>query len=150
MREGHSTMVRIALLDQHMAIEASHLRNGEYTNAAERTSLDVEDFAFCDVSTQLALAVTLQAVESDRAGCQIAFERAAGEVRIASFRLEETVLNQLILDSAVRAQLALRRIAAMEAHEGIGQCIVVLALDVFIRVTGSWDTHSPMYSLRAP
>ena len=42
------------------------------------------------------------------------------------------MLDQLILDGAVRAHLARRRISAVEAHEGIGQIIVVLALDALV------------------
>ena len=35
MAEGHRAVMRVVLLDQHVAVEASHLRNGEDADAAE-------------------------------------------------------------------------------------------------------------------
>ena len=90
MTEGDSAVVRIALLNQHMAVETSHLRDGEDTNAAERTGLDRQDFALGDVAAKHAVGVALEAVECDLARCKVGLERAAGEVRRAA------VLNEFI------------------------------------------------------
>ena len=97
------------------------------------------------------------------AGRDVAFQRAAGEVRIAAGGLQQAVLNQLVLDRAVGAQLAGRRVAAVEAHEGVRQRVIELALDVRVvdvlrdgvvdvqqRDSVTRVTHAPMYSLSAP
>jgi hypothetical protein len=76
---------------------------------------------------------------------------------------QQAVLDELILDGAVGAHLAARRVAAVEAHEGVRQLIVELAGDVLFvhvlrgtellmssSVTASPVTQAPMYSLRAP
>ena len=57
---------------------------------------------------------------------------AAGEVGIAAGRLQQTVLDELILNGTVVAHLAGRGVAAVEAHEGIGQAVIKLACDVLI------------------
>ena len=62
----------------------------------------------------------------------VALERSSCEVRVAPFRLKQSVLDKLILDSAVRAHLARRRIAAMESHECIGQFVIEFALDALV------------------
>ena len=73
-------MVGIALLDEHVAVEAAHLGNGEHADAAEGTGGHRQDLALGDVGAQVALAVTLQAVEGDLAGGDVALQGAAGEV----------------------------------------------------------------------
>ena len=135
MGEGNCAMVRIALLYQHMAIEAAHLRNGKYADAAEGLSGYGKNFTFSDIGTDNAFTVALQAVEGNGTGGNISFQRSAGEVRIASFRLQQAVLNQLVFDSTGRAHLAAGGVATVETHEGISQRIVELTLDVrFINV----------------
>ena len=130
--ECNSTVVRISLLDEHVTIEASHFLDGEDCDAAEGTGRNVEDLALSNVGNELAVAVALQTIEGDVACCDVAFERSAGEIRIASCGLKQTVLNELILDGAVCAHLAGRSISAMEAHEGIGKLVVVFALDSLV------------------
>ena len=131
VREGNCTVVRIALLDEHVAIEAAHLRNSEDTDTTERACRNVEHFTFCDVRAEVALRVALQAIECDVAGCDVALESTTSEVWLATV-LEQTVLNELILDLAVRAHLALRSVTAVEAHEGVGELVAVLADDVLV------------------
>ena len=46
------------------------------------------------------------------------------------------MLNELVLDGAVGAELAARGVAAVEAHEGIGEGVVELALDVLLIEVG--------------
>ena len=65
MTEGHGTVVGIALLDQHMAVEAAHLGDGEDADAAKAAGLDGQDLALGDVGAEVALAVALEAVEGD-------------------------------------------------------------------------------------
>ena len=132
MREGYGAVMRIMLLDQDMAIEATHLLDREYADTTEGTCRHVEDFALCDVGTKNAFGIALETIEGDVAGSDVSLKGAAGEVRLGSFRLKQTMLDQLILDRAVRAHLALRSISAMEAHEGVGQGVVELALDILI------------------
>ena len=82
--ERHSTVVRIALLYQHMTVETTHFVDGEHADAAEGAGRDGQHFALRDVGAHHAVRIALQAVERDGAGRDVAFQRAAGEVRIAA------------------------------------------------------------------
>ena len=73
MAEGHGAVVRIALLDQHMAIEAAHLMDGKDADAAEAGGGHGQNLALGDVGTEIAVTVALQAVEGDLAGSDVAF-----------------------------------------------------------------------------
>ena len=115
----------VALLDQDVTVETAHLVDCEDADAAEGTGGNGQDFAFSDVGTQVALRVALQTVEGDVAGSDVAFQSAAGDVRSAAV-LQQTVLDQLVLNSAAGAHLAGRSIAAVEAHEGVVQGVVEL------------------------
>ena len=81
MAEGDRTVVRVALLDEHMTVEAAHLRDGEDADAAEGTGLDGQDLALGDVAAEVAVGVALQTVEGDLARRDVSFERAAGASR---------------------------------------------------------------------
>ena len=130
MSKGHRTVVGEALLNEHMPVEPAHLVNGKHPDAAEACGCDRQNLALGNVGTEIALRVTLQTVERDIARGDVAFQRAAGEVGIGSFRLKETVLDELVLDRAVGAHLAAGRIAAVEAHKGVGQGVIELALNL--------------------
>ena len=65
MVEGHSTVMGIALLHQHVTIEAAHFLDGKDADAAEGTGGNVQHFAFGDVGAEVAFAVALQAIEGD-------------------------------------------------------------------------------------
>ena len=131
MCEGDRTVMRVALLDQHVAVEAAHLRDREDADAAEAAGGHRKDFAFRDVGAQVTVGVALQAVEGDLGRSDIALERAAGEVRFAAV-FQQAVLDQLILDGPVGAHLAGRGVAAVEAHEGVGEDIGELAGDLSV------------------
>ena len=132
MAEGHGAVVGVALLDQHMAVEAAHLGDGKDADAAERTGGHRQNFALGDVGAEVALAVTLQAVEGDVGRRDVTFQCATGKVGLAARRLQQTVLDQLVLHGTVGAHLAGRRVAAVEAHEGIGKLVVELAGDILV------------------
>ena len=54
------------------------------------------------------------------------------KVGVAAGGLEQAVLDELVLDGAVGAELAAGCVAAVEAHEGVGELIGELALDVLL------------------
>ena len=93
--EGDRTVVRVALLDEHMAVESPHLRDGEDADAAEAARMYRQDLALGDVAAQITVGIALQAVERDMACCNIRLERAAREVGFRACRFKQTVLNQL-------------------------------------------------------
>ena len=66
--EGHGAVVGIALLNEHVAIETAHLGDGKHADAAKGAGGHGQHLTLGDVGAQIALAVTLQAVEGDRAG----------------------------------------------------------------------------------
>ena len=135
MAEGNRAVVRVALLDEHMPVESPHLRDGEDTDAAEAARMYRQNFTLCNVAAEIAVGVALETVERDLACRDVGFERAAGEVGLGACRFEQTVLDELVLDRAVGAQLAARRVAAVEAHEGVGECVIELAFDLGLEET---------------
>ena len=86
---------RIALLDQHVAVEPTHLGDREHRDAAEGTRLDRQDLALGHIGAKRALGVALQSVEGDGAGCDVALECAACNVR------RPAVFQQPVLDKLV-------------------------------------------------
>lgn len=100
MAEGYSTMMRISLLNKHMAIETAHLRDSEDADAAEGTSCYRENFALCDIGTELAVSSALETVEGDVSGINVALQGATGNIRGVAV-LQETILNELVLDAAL-------------------------------------------------
>ena len=119
MAKGHSAMVGIPLADEHMAVETAHLGDGEDADAAEGTGSHRQNLALCNIAVKHAVSTALQTEEGDLAGSDVCLQGAAGEVRLAAV-LQQTVLDQLILDSAVVAQLADGGVTAVEAHEYVG------------------------------
>ena len=124
MAESNCAVMRESLLDQYMTVEASHFRDGKYAASAKAVRLDRKNFAFCDIASEHAFGITLQTVECDIPCCDVALSSSSCEIRIGSFRLKQTMLDQLIFDRSVCTHLACRSIAAVEAHKGIRQCIV--------------------------
>ena len=76
MAEGNCTVVREVLLDQHMAVEASHFRNCEYADGTKGMGCNRQNLALCDVSPQLVVCGGLQAVEGDITGDNISLQSA--------------------------------------------------------------------------
>ena len=106
MFKDNSPMMRVLLLNEHMSIKPTHFGDGKNADTAKAASCNGQDLALSNVGAQNSLAVTLQTIESNVGSSDVAFQRAAGEVGLAARRLQETVLNQLILDSAIVAPLA--------------------------------------------
>ena len=100
VREGNGSVVWIALLDEDVTIEASHLWNSEDTDTTERACRNVKNLTLCNVRAEVALRVALQTIECDVAGSDIALQCTACEVWLATV-LEQTVLYELVLDLAV-------------------------------------------------
>ncbi len=72
--EGNSAVMRIALFDEDMTIETSHLADGEYADAAEGPCSNRKYLSLCNISAELVVGGGLQAVECDLAGCDIALK----------------------------------------------------------------------------
>ena len=67
MAEGHRAVMREALLDQHVAIEAAHLMDGKDADAAKAGGFNGQNLALGDVGAKDPLAVALQTEEGDLA-----------------------------------------------------------------------------------
>ena len=104
--EGDGAVMREPLLYQDMAVEASHLRDGEYAYPAEAGRGDREHLSLRDIRAEDPLAVALQTVEGDIGSVYIAFESPSREIGRTSLRLKQTVLDELIFHRAVGAHLA--------------------------------------------
>lgn len=118
--EGDRTVVRVALLDETMTVEAAHLRDGEDADAAEAARMYRQNFTLCNVAAKHTVGIALEAIERNIACRNICLECAAREVGLGACRLKQTVLDELILDRAVGSELAGRRVAAVEPMEGVG------------------------------
>ena len=132
MVEGDRAVMRVALAHQHVAVEAAHFGDGEHADAAEGAGGHGQHFAFCHIGAQLPVGSALQPEEGDLAGGDVALQGAAGEVRVRAGGLQQAVLDELVLHGPVGAQLAAGGVAAVEAHEGVGQLVVIIkfALDL--------------------
>ena len=118
--EGDGAVMGEVFFDEHVAVEAAHFGDGEDADAAERVRSCRQDFAFGDVGAQLAVRRTLEAEEGDVAVGDVAFQRAARDIRrIAVF--QQAVLDELVFYAAF-AELAERCIAAVEAQIGRASC----------------------------
>ena len=67
MIKRNRAVMRIMLLNQYMTVEASHLRNREYADAAEGTGRNRQYLTLCYIRTQIAVRITLQTVEGSPA-----------------------------------------------------------------------------------
>ncbi len=67
MGKRYSAVVRIPLLNQYVTVETSHFGNAEDANAAKGTGSNRQNLALSNVGAQIAIAVTLQTVESNLA-----------------------------------------------------------------------------------
>ena len=123
MPEGHRAMVRIVLLDQHMAVEPSHLLDREDPDPPEGTGRHRKDLPLRQIRPQLRVRCGLETVEGDLAGSDIPLQGPVGDLH-----REGTGHDHLVLHLTGR-QLGGAGVAAVEAHEGVVQGIVELALD---------------------
>ena len=60
MSECHRAVVREILLNQHMAVKSSHLRDGENTDRSKRSCRHRKHLPMCDISAELAVCGALQ------------------------------------------------------------------------------------------
>ena len=74
--ERDRAVMREAVFDQHVTVEAAHFLDGEDADAAEGTRGDRKDLALRHVSVEVVVRGGLQAVEGDVAGNDVALERA--------------------------------------------------------------------------
>ena len=65
MSECNSSVMRIAFLDQNVAIEAAHFMDCKDSDAAKGFRSNRKHFSFCDVAAKDAFAIALLTVESD-------------------------------------------------------------------------------------
>lgn len=56
MSECNRSVMRIILLDQNVTVETSHLMNGKYANASERTGCNRKDFSLCHILSPGAIS----------------------------------------------------------------------------------------------
>ena len=76
MSKCNSSVMRIISFDQHVAVETSHFRNCEYTDASEGFCSYRKDFALSNVRRQDVVSRALQTEECDVARDDVSFERS--------------------------------------------------------------------------
>ena len=114
LREAVRAVVREALLDEHVAVEAREARDRGDAKRAERVRVDVEEASLGDVGDELRVAVGLEAEHRRLAGLDLTLHRAAGDDGLAA-ALEPAVHDELVLHAAVLEARA-AGVAAVEAH----------------------------------
>ena len=117
-------MVRIVLLDEHMAVEPSHLRNGEHADGAKGTCGNRKHLSLCNVGSQLVVCRALEAVEGNAARLDVSFQCSLGY-----FDWKSPGHNHLVLH-LTEGQLSGSSVSAVEAHECILKCVIKFALDI--------------------
>ena len=126
MSECDRRVVGIVLFDENVPVEPAHLGDAEDADRTEGSRLDGEDFALCDVGAELRVGCRLDPVDRDLAGCDVALERAVGNF------LRKRAGHDLLVLHLTERELARCSVAAVEAHECVGELVVVveLALDL--------------------
>ena len=126
MAEGYRAVMRIILLHQHMAVEASHLRNREDADGSKGPGRYRKHLALGHIGAQPAVCRALQTVEGDVSRNDVSLQGSLGH-----FLRKASGHDELILHGA-GGQLAGAGVAAVEAHEGILLGIREFARDVLV------------------
>ena len=58
MSECYGAVMRETVLNQNMAIESSHFRNGKYSDRTEGMSFYGQDFPLCDIGVKVIPKLT--------------------------------------------------------------------------------------------
>ena len=126
MSECHRTMVREILFYEHIAVEASHLFDGKYTDAAERPGSNRKYFTLCHISPELRIRCRLKPEECDVTGNDIALKSSVGH-----FNRKRPCHDHLVLH-LLEGKLGRAGISAVEAHESIRMLIIEFSFDGFL------------------
>jgi len=130
MTEYHCTVMRIALLDEYIAVESAHFLDAEDSNGTEGAGSNGKDLALCSIGAQCSACCGLETEECDIAGLDVALECTSCDIGLL-VGLEASVHDELILHNRALED-ASRTVAAVEAHEGILLSIIELAFDIFL------------------
>ena len=126
MTEHDSTVVREILLDQYMAVEAAHLRNGEDTDGTEAAARYRQNLALGHIGTEQVVGGGLETIEGDVTGLNVALNGAVGE-------FPRQIPGHDPLEVEVRGhQLGGAGIAAVEAHKGIRELVIELSFNALV------------------
>lgn len=121
MAKGNRSVMGEMFSQEHIAVEAFHLRNGKDTDAPEGVCNRGEHFAFGNVSLQVRIRGALQAEHSDGAVNNVTFKGTAGDIRFF-VRFKPAMHDQLVLHSAI-LDAANRGVTTMEAHKSLIQAV---------------------------
>src|SRR5512143_1174996 len=110
--ESNGGVVRKALFDQDVTVEARHFLNCEHANRSERLWVDVKDLAIRDVCLYSGFRRRLNSENRDRAGFDLSFQRSSRDIRLLS-RFHEAVHDQLILHGRLK-ETSRRGVPAMK------------------------------------
>ena len=124
MAKSNGSVMREIALDQYMAVETTHFRNGKNTDGTEGTGGYRQNLALGNITAQFCISGTLQTEESNVSRYQITFQSSVGH-----FDRKTTGHNLLIAHFRI-GHFTGSGIAAVESHENIGRCVWMFALDV--------------------
>ena len=108
-----------------MAVEASHLRNCEYSDRSERVCCYRQDLALCDISAEDIVCGALETEE-----CDISWHKITFQCSLCYF-FRKCSCHDLLVFHLVAAQLTGSCISTVECHKCIFLGVVVFVLDVF-------------------
>ena len=118
LREAHGCVVREVFFDQDMSIETGEIRDPDDADTAETFGVDIQAIALGDIAFEAVFGTALQTEEGNGTGFELAFERAACDVRGTLRVFNEAVHDELIFHGAL-LHAAGGGVAAVKAHEEV-------------------------------
>ena len=124
--KGDCPMVRVISLDQYMAVESPHLRNGKYANSAKGSGGNRQHLALGDIAAELIVGSGLQTVKGNISGHNISLQSTVGHLH-----RKRSCHDHLVLHAA-ESQFSGAGISTVEAHKGVLVGIIEFLLDRFL------------------
>ncbi len=124
--EHDSAVMREVISYELIAIESAHFLDRENTDTAEGLGCHRKDLALCCICAEVSICRGLQAIEGDVARIDVAFDGSVAPFCRMRVRHDLLIVEVCSLNSGGAG------IAAVEAHEAVGQLVVIteLALDI--------------------
>ena len=113
MSECHRAVVREILLNQHMAVKSSHLRDGENTDRSKRSCRHRKHLPMCDISAELAVCGALQTEKRNVPRHDVPLKGSVCHLDRKASR------HDLLIAHLTERKLSGSGISTVESHKGV-------------------------------